>query len=370
MNSVIDSLLAEIERRQITDSNRTYPAGLFPTIRSNGLLGYQRHDSNIYFSALIALTLLDLLPHLTGPQQQRILKLTGRVTGLFPRFRSTRHPSLYNFYQRNPPAHYPNGFFLSKLKHFELADDADDTCMLSLVLQRVGQLNSNDVEQIREQLIEFSNQKRKCIQSSLPAYQNLKAYSVWFGSGKMPVEFDLCVLTNILCFVIRNRFEFNEQDLDSFAYIRLAIQNGDIEQRPFHISYTYPDPVVMYYHIARLYADLPDAERYLPGDLIIRRLQDLSANTASGLKRILLSTSLLRMGAEDPVVSWTMDTLKADMKTLGFFIAPMLKGTTHFLFNRFAHWPLFHIRFDCEAYYQALVLEYEVLRTVPANRTF
>lgn len=370
MNSAIDVLLTEIEQRQITDSNRYYPAGLFPTIRSNRQLGYHRQDSNIYFSALIALTLLDLSPNLTGPQQQRIEKIVGRVIGLFPRFRSTRHPSLYNFYQRNPPAHYPNGFFLSKMKHFELADDADDTCMISLVLQRVGELKTTDVEQIREQLIEFSNQKRKCIQSSLPAYQNLKAYSVWFGSGKMPVEFDLCVLTNILCFAQRNRFEFNEQDLDSLAYIRLAIQNGDIERRPFQISYTYPDPVVMYYHIARLYADLPDAERYLPGDLIGQRLRWHFEHTTSTLKRLLLSTSLLRLGAEAPVVSWTMDTLKADMKTLGFFIAPMLKGTTHFLFNRFAHWPLFHIRFDCEAYYLELVLEYEVLRTVPTNRTF
>jgi hypothetical protein len=358
---LIELLINRIENLQIKDDSKYYSMGLFPSSRSNQAIGYKREDSNIYYSALIAYTLLNVFDYFTTDQKIRVKSISDKVIENFPKYKSKRDPILYNFYKTNPSDHYPNGHFFSKFKHFELADDADDTCIITLTLQSKGGVELSQIQSIRKYLLKFSNLNRKKIKFIPPTYRELKAYGVWFGSGKMPIEFDICVIANILCFIFKNNLQLKQQDIDSLAYIRKAIKNYDIINNSFSISYMYPDSAVILYHIARLWSNMPDPEIYLPKKIIIKMLRSQLVDSDSTLERIILSTSLLKMGITVPPVKYSLCELKREFKSFGFFIAPMLKGTGSSLLNKLAELSPFQILFDCEAYYYTLVLEYELI---------
>ena len=306
--------------------------------------------------------MLDTIEHFSSANKRRITSITNKVIKNYPKYRSKRDPILYNFYKTNPSDHYPNGYFFSKFQHFELADDADVTCIVTLTLQSIGKVELSQINKIRDYLIEFSNLNKKKIKFTSPAYSKLKAYGVWFGSGKMPIEFDICVMVNILCFIFKNNLRLNQQDLDSLAYIRNAINNYDVINNSFTISYIYPDPTIILYHITRLWSNMPNPELYLPKEIIFTMLESQLSTTDSTLKKIILSTSFLKMGVNVSRIQYSLDGLKKEFKSFGFFIAPMLKGTNSDFLNKLAELKPFQILFDCEAYYYALILEYELLK--------
>lgn len=367
--NVIDTLIQKIEDLQIKEKSEFYNLGMFPTQRSNRFLGYCREDSNIYYTALIAFTILPLLENCSNEQQEKLNNIIINIRRNYSSYANTQTPSIYNFYQTNPPNYYPNGYFLSKFKHFKLADDADDTCIISMTLEGEHR-NKSEIHFIREQLVKFSNLHLKKITATFTKYKNLRAYGVWFGSGKMPIEFDLCVITNILCFTFKNKCKLLQQDIDSLLYIKTAILDNDIETNPFVISYMYPNPVVILYHIARLWSLIPNPDKYLPTRVIIEKLKKHLESSELILEKMLVSSSLIKMNIKVTPLNYSLAKVEKEFFSFGFFRAPMLKGTANKLFNSLAKLELFHLLFDCNGYYYTLVLEYEILLKTIENNQF
>lgn len=355
----IPELIAALASRQIVEGNPLFTPGIFPSERRHPYLPYRRPDNNIFYPALIDFTLSPLLDRMEPEDRGRVARILTAIRANYPAYESTRQPGLYNFYRTDPPDPYPNGYLLRHIRHFRLAEDADDTVMITSVRD---ELPEETIDFIRDELVRFSNLGGRKLRHPLKKYASIPAYGVWFGTGAMPVEVDVCVLCNILYFSARaNRFG-SAADRASLEFIRTAIVDGDIFNHPFLLSYYYPDPTVILYHVARLWSVLPEPGQWLPRRETIAAIERRLGEVDGLLPRILLHTALLKLGEPEPSrLEYTRQELVVAVGEFSFFIAPMLAGTRLRWLNKLAEQRLFQVDYLCPAYYYAVVLEYEVL---------
>ena len=152
-------------------------------------------------------------------------------------------------------------------------------------------------------------------------------------------------------------------DLASLDFIRRALVRGDIFNYPFQLSYYYPDPTVILYHIARLWSVLPTAGRYLPQQEIVAALRKRLRETEGELiPSLMLSSALLKLGQKSPRLNYNIGQLERAAQSFPFFIAPMLAGTRSRLLNKLAEQRAFQVDYRCEAYFFTLAIEYEILQ--------
>lgn len=355
----ITQIVDKIAGFQVSEDNRYYRAGMFPTQRLHQYLPYKREDSNIYYPALIVMTLQDLLKKIPADYQSKVLEIIAGVQKNYPFYQLQRKPYLYNFFSINPVSnHFPNGYVLSKLRHFKLAEDADVSSIIGLTLVE-GEDENFDL--LRKELVDFANLSRQQVRVTLPKFKDLPAYGVWFGSGAMPVEFDLCVMTNILCLMFKKGVILNKQDKATLTYIRETILDGNILKDPFSISYIYPKRSVIYYHIARLCSMMKTPEVYLPVAEIIQQIQKAKVRDKGLIDQLLLNLALLKMKENVDKMLVDLTIFEKETKRFGYYIAPMLSGTRNSTLNSLARYSLTHIQYVCPAYYWTLLLEYEVV---------
>lgn len=354
----IDALIEKLERLQISEDGGLFRKGMFPSERFHTILPYVRKDSNIFFPASIAFILLKNIRYLDQVQSEKVNKIIHGIRSNNEFYSNSKNDYLYNFYQTKPHDHYPNGFILSKFKHFILADDADCTAIISMTLDH---LTLDRIEMIREKLVQFSNLQQKKIVGVDAVYSELNFYATWFGSGKMPIELEVCVLCNILTFTFTNKLTLNLQDKASLELIKRAIDNDDIVTNPFQISGVYPNTSVILYHITRLCSVICTPEQYFDTERLIDMIRS-RLETTSMLEKIILSIALLNLGQHCEPIDWEFNTksLQKDFNNFPFFIAPMLSGNTNKILAQLKKYSLFHILFRCEAFYYTLLLEYEI----------
>lgn len=356
---MLQPLLDKLASHQVTKDDRYYRRGMFPAQRVHPYLPYAREDSNIFYSALIAFTLSPLLPWLNAREKVIVEKILAGVRENFPAYESQRAPGLYNFYRTRPPDPYPNGRVLRHFKHFRLAEDADDTVLVSMSLPA---LSAARLAWLREELVRFSNLGGQRLRHLLPAYDHIPAHGVWLGTGAMPVEVDVCVLCNILTFTAQQGCAFNATDAASLAFIRQALLSGDWRREPFALSYYYPDPTVILYHIARLWAALPDPSRHLPAAPLRLALEERLAEVSGALiPELMLSTALLKVDRPVRPLSYTLNALENAASEYPFFVAPLLAGTRSRRITRLAAQRFLQLDYRCASWFLALALEYEVL---------
>lgn len=358
----LTNLITTLTNLQTQKGNPYFAPGLFPAERRHPFLPYARPDDNIFYPALIDFTLTPLLDGMDPADRKRVVNMLRAIRVNYPAYESWRQPGLYNFYRTDPPGAYPNGYVLRHLKHFRLAEDADDTVMIASVRENVP---AQTVGFIREELVRFSNLGGRKLQHPLAKYAAIPAYGVWFGTGAMPVEVDVCVLCNILYFSsVKGCLAggLNAADRASLRFLRTAIGDEELFSRPFLLSYYYPDPTIILYHVARLWTVLPEAGRHLPRPAIVCSVYRRLGEVDGLLPRILLHTSLLRLGEPEPEhLRFTEAELAAAGKAFVFFIAPMLAGTRSAWLGKLAERRLFKVDYRCSAYSYALALEYKSL---------
>jgi hypothetical protein len=364
----IDALIEKLGSLQISDETTLFNKGMFVSERFHKFLPYLRKDDNIFFPASIAFLLLKNIDLLETNQRQRVDKIIDGIRDNYASYSGTNNNFIYNFYQAKRRKHYPNGFILSRFEHFKLPDDADDTVIISMTLQR---LSSERISEVRERLVQFSNLHRKKIKGIKPLYAELPFYATWFGSGKMPIELEICVLCNVLYFTFSNKLELNKQDKASLELIKRAIDNNDVVENSFHISGQYPKPSVILYHIARLCSIITNPDVYFDTTKLTAMIR-AQLKTTSLLEKILLSTSLMYLQQRCEPVAWELGdkNLQKDFRSFSFFTAPMLSGNTNKLFIRLKKYKLFHIFFRCEAFYFTILLEYEIMAKSISDNIF
>ena len=336
-----------------------FPPGLFPAYRTNSPAGYRRQDANLFFSVISVFTLQTISRYLTDPDQVSLVKsIREKAVASFPDFQNRDGLKTYNFWRTNPPEHFPGGCLLRHFDHFRLPDDADDTAMVYLT----GSPTKEELFWLKEKLAAHANGTKRSIRNTYPEYSGLSAYSTWFGKD-MYVEFDACVLSNVLYCLYHYKLPFNQHDHDSLMYIRSVIESGRYKSEPFRCAHHYPRTSLIIYHVARLIAEFDPLilKKIRPG--LIETCQSLLEKDIHPMDRVLLSTSLLRFGIKPAPIDIGKYTNR-EFKGFWFFIAGLLTGLEKKWLYKAARSPLFHIHWECEAHCWVLLAEYAVLRQI------
>ena len=319
---VMSQLLQRIDQLQSKESS-VFPKGFFPSYRLYALNKDRlKADVNIFFTGLIAFTLRDIKPQLTIAQQKQADQIIANTLPVYSKFQNQKGRPTYNFWPTDTPQIFPNAGWLNVFnKSKALPDDLDDTVIMLLALQA----DDSTARQVHALMQGFTNNGEKKVRNTFKDYRNIGAYSTWFGK-KMPVDFDVCVLANVLYFVQSYNLPWTTADSASLQLIeKVLIERKHITAAPY-VSPHYSRLPNILYHLSRLMTvkPIPALEKYKPQLIEDTRLA--LANAHDFMDEVILSTSLLRWGVAPPTgkphQASGIEELVED-ETFSFFIANM-----------------------------------------------
>jgi len=294
---IMGQLLKRVADLQCKESG-VFPKGIFPSYRLYALhKSREKADVNIFFTGLIDMTLQDIWPQLTGSQQNQASQIIKLTLPAFSKFQNKRGRPTYNFWPTDTPKIFPNSGWLNLLdKKQSLPDDLDDTVIMLLALNAAD----STATKVHTLMQQFTNRPEKKIQNTFKEYQHIGAYSTWFGV-KMPIDFDVCVLSNVLYFVQRYHLDWTAADSASLEFIEKVVTEKKYIQTSEYVSPHYSRTPVILYHLARLMSVKPIVTLEKLKPQLIKEAQDALAHTNKFMDQIILSTSLLRWGVKPPV---------------------------------------------------------------------
>ena len=358
---VMGNLLQRIQQLQSKES-RVFPKGIFPSYRLYALnKDREKADINIFFTGLIAFTLDDIKPQLSGIQQQLAGQIIANTLPVYPKFQNRKGRNTYNFWPTDTPKIFPNAGWLNMFdKSQALPDDLDDTVIMLLALN-ASQSTAKEVHALMQS---FTNHGGKQVRNTFKDYRKIGAYSTWFGQ-KMPVDFDVCVLANILYFVQKYGLAWTAADSASLQLIeKVLAEKKHISDAPY-VSPHYSKLPNILYHISRLMSvkPIPSLEKYKPQ--LIEDTKLAFSNTDSFMDEVILSTSLLRWGILPPEgkarKAESLEELTED-ESFSFFIANMASMLPDPLKQWMGGAGVGKFYYYCPAYNNLLLLENLALR--------
>jgi hypothetical protein len=352
-----DSLIHKIYSLQ-SHGDAFFDDGLFASERFRGDRGNFKYDNNIFFTALITYTLQSLQDEFTIQSQQIIDSISSRAKSNYFRYRNRNNDISYNFWQTNPDRSFPNSKFWSKREKARLPDDFDDTSILFLTKEKNESLDN----EMKELMAQYSNHSTKK-KSTFKRYKNYKAYNTWFGI-KMKQDFDICVMSNTLLFVFQKGLKLNEFDNETIRLIKQMVISNDYLNYPHIISPHYRNSSIILYHLSRLIANTDNEILSSLREKVIQDLYETLNHTTSRMEKVILLTSLYRLG-EKPTVQIDIQNIPEEFDDFYFFVANPFSGS-NLLFKRMLGKSEFLcFRYRCEAYYWTLLLELKILSDKP-----
>ncbi|RZK54316.1 MAG: hypothetical protein EOO59_11575 [Hymenobacter sp.] len=354
--SLLTQLIARIAALQST-GDQHHPAGLFPSLRWKKAIGYRRPDSNGFFTSLIVFTLREIRAQLPAASQALVDDMAAKALVIYPLYQSKSGQATYNFYPPRPKQHFPHGYLLHRTRHFAAPDDLDSTSLAYLSNPRPAAEN----RWLKAKLQAHANTVKGWATTGPRAFRGKKIYSAWFGE-RMPIDMDASTLSNGMLWVVRTGLPLNAFDEDSLAFINWTIASGEYRRRPLDVSAYYATAPLIAYHVGRLLAEA-DLPQLAEARAALRRdLPALLTAAPSLMDKVLLGSTLLRLG-EPPAPflhpAWTLAELEPRSRGLYFCIAPLLNyyPQTRWL----ARWRLSQIDWECPAHSLTLVAEYIAL---------
>ena len=319
---LMGKFLQRIHQLQSSESS-VFPKGMFPSYRLYALnKDRQKADINPFFTGLVAFTLEDIKPQLSYKQQKQAEEIIANAFPVYAKFKNPKGRNTYNFWPTDTPKIFPNAGWLNLFdKSQSLPDDLDDTVIMLLALG-ASQSTAKEVHTLMQS---FTNNGQKQVKNTFKGYRNIRAYSTWFGK-KMPVDFDVCVLANILFFVQKYDLEWTAADSASLQLIeKVVTEKKHISDAPY-VSPHYSKLPNILYHISRLMSvkNIPSLEKMKP-QLIEDAKEALTRSTVF-MDDVMLSTSLLRWGVMPSVSKrYVTDSLEdlVEEESFSFFIANM-----------------------------------------------
>jgi len=320
---VISRLLQRIDQLQAKD-NQVFPKGSIPSYRMYAL-NKTRHkaDINPFFTGLVAFTLENIKADLSPAQQtlaNTIINNTQSVYAIFQNRKNNRNT--YNFWPTDHPQIFPHSGWLNLFnKSRALPDDLDDTVIILMAQQR-----TDSVAKAIHQLMQgYTNNENKKVTNTFSEYLKVGAYSTWFGE-KMPVDFDISVLSNVLYFVQQYNLDWTASDSASLYLIEDIIKTRKHIQFAGYVSPHYATLPNILYHISRLMSlkPIPSLEKLKPQLIEDTKTALVAATTF--MDKVILSTSLLRWGVQPPDIVLDQKTPLIDLiedEQFYFFVASM-----------------------------------------------
>ncbi len=293
---IISKLLNRIEQLQVKEPG-VFPKGSIPSYRfyARGK-GDAKADINIFFTGLVVFTLRDIKSRLTPQQQQVADRIISNALPVADKFRNRKNRPTYNFWPTDTPQIFPNSGWINWFnKSQALPDDFDDTVIMLLALQA----DDSTARHVHALMQSYTNYSGKKIRNTLREYRHIGAYSTWFGE-KMPVDFDISVLANVLYFVQSYNLPWTVADSASLQLIEKILADKKHISAAGYVSPHYSQPSNILYHLSRLMAlkPIPSLERFRPQLIEEAKTALLSAETF--MEEVILSTALLRWGVVPP----------------------------------------------------------------------
>jgi hypothetical protein len=358
-------ILTKIQALQQT--NTGFPPGIFPSTR---LYAYNKNNSkndpNVFFTGLIVHTLKKYQKQCTPYQQgliQQIVKDGLSSVGLF---KNKSGRDTYNFWRTDTPQIFPNAGWLNSFdKSQSLPDDFDD----SVILLWAQEVTKERAAVIHDTMQLYANTKVKTVKNSLPTFKNLPAYSTWFGK-KMPIDFDMAVLCNVLSFVNAYDLQWTASDSASLQLITTAIDNKWHLNKADFIAPHYAKPSVIMYHIARLLTagnqqNIQTLIALKP--TLLKQTDSLLAISKDPLEAILLNTARVHFGGIPNDVFQTLDQAAIEQSKYPFFIANMASMLPSPIKRPLSKLAFAKFEYRCPAYNLALLWENRYL-CVPLHK--
>ncbi|MFN3667101.1 MAG: hypothetical protein ACK4S0_13125, partial [Sediminibacterium sp.] len=360
---IISRLLQRLDILQ-TKEDGIFPKGSFPTYRTYALKKQrQKADINPFFTGLIGFTLEDLKSEFSPYQHELANKIIHQSFSAYPKFKNRNADrNTYNFWPTDTPRIFTYSGWLNLFnKKRALPDDLDDTVIL-LMAQRKSDSIAKEVHDLMQG---YTNNEEKKISNTFPEYKKIGAYSTWFGK-KMPVDFDISVLCNVLYFVQFYNLTWTAADSASLFLIEDMIKTKKHINYSNYVSPHYVTVPNILYHISRLMAlkPIPPLEKLKP-QLIEDAKVALSTSTVF-MDQVILGTSLLRWGVKPPVINLgnSSDTKFINMvedEKFCFFIASMASMLPDSWKKRMTKLKIGTFYYYCPAYNHLLLLEHLVL---------
>lgn len=357
--ALITQLLKRIEQLQVKEDG-VFPKGSFASYRTYSLNRFrEKADINPFYTALISMSLQDLKPKLSITQSLIAERIIEKALPSYRKFENRKGKGTYNFWPTDTPRIFPNGGWMNLFdKRQALPDDMDDTVMILLAL------NSPDstAKRIHRFMQGYTNTNGRHVNNNSKAYRDFNAYSTWFGKI-VPVEFDVCVLSNILFFVQKYNLAWTAADSASLHLIEKVLATKDHVKNPIYVAPQYGRLPLILYHMARLMSvkQIPSLEKFR--NQLIDEAKDALAKTDDFMDAVILNTTLLKLGVKvDMQKIYKTETMEEliEEKPYYFFIANMGSMLPKPYKQLLVETGIGKFYYDCDAYNNLLVLEYLV----------
>lgn len=355
---IISQLIQKLKQLQ-SKGDTYYLTGMFPSQRFHTILPYKREDENVFFSAVIALTLQEFENKLNEEERKIAKSIYTAIISQYHQFKNFRGLDTYNYFKTNPPKFFPNGYFFSKFKVFKLADDIDDTAYIYLTKQHTQE----QAEWLKQKLILHANGYKKFTGHLFKKYCKEKIYSVFFGE-KMPINIDACALTNILLFIGKYQLPLTEYDTGSLNYLIAIVESDEYINTPHIVSPYYPTNYQIIYHLARLIASNYFPQLNALEEKLIKDANALLQRARGFNEKLLLSIALLRLNIKVPDINYNLESIINSNQNHFFYVSPFLIFDNYQIrrLDRYKLFRFLHFRTRSKGYICALLLEYECLK--------
>ena len=356
----IRQLLESIAKDQVKENDKDFFEGMFPTFREWGASPVNRQpDNNVYFTAITNFTLKNLIPMMAPDQQSLIKTMVKKGTECYPQFLNKKPGGLYEFFPADN-TFMPNSLFLKYFKkQLSSGEDADDCVMVFMTQDHPD----STLNRFQQKLINAANLSRKRVVNTFKRYRDIPAYSTFLGP-KMKIDFDFCVQTNVMYYLLGQKKKFEKQDEATLTLLLENVRNRDYIFHPAYISPWYANSSLLIYHIARL-LDAYEIPAFNPyKEQLIDDAQYLLKQPSNIMEKIILSTSILRLGGklDEPLIVKDLGTFeKSNHQSFPFFQARgsgLMPNTLKRLYS--IQGPAFYFNFLCPTYNKTLLLEYLV----------
>src|SRR3954454_3632557 len=176
--SLVHYLIKRIAEQQTKNDDYFLP-GVFPSYISNKeKFSAHKKDNNIFFTGLIDYTLNEIKPYVNSEDELLIDSILANSKVLYSKFKNQKGRNTYNFWRTDSAHEYPYASFLKLFgKKITLPDDMDDTVLSLLALDA----NDSTAEEVHELMQMFVNSHTNKVRSVINEYNDLPAYSTWFG---------------------------------------------------------------------------------------------------------------------------------------------------------------------------------------------
>jgi hypothetical protein len=359
-STLISALLRDIAARQQLQTH-FFSVGSFPGLRIHASRpSVQRADNNIFFTGLLGLGLSRVRSDLRGPDSLLCDSVLRAIPESYPRYRNRSGRMTFNFWPSDPPRIFPGDPLLHVLsRSHALADDLDDTAIL---LDTMDGVPDSTLRQVKTLMEAHANGTSRFLHNYYRRYKKVPAYSTWFGRH-MPVDFDFAVLCNVLYWVCRYHLPFDRRDSATAGMLADMVRRGLLTSDPAYLSPHYGRTPVLFYHISRLVGtfSVPGLDSLKP--LLVAQIKAALGHTNAYLDRVLLSTSLLRLGVPATAIPLIpLGSIDEDDRSFVFFIGTFSDYFRNPFRRLFLHNRLIRYEFQCVAYDRFLLLEYLLLR--------